>query len=59
VKNPPRPNSKGRPKEKVDRLKSIVMQTREKSMKKKGKGKGVGKKAPKNSSMFLLLGRLT
>jgi hypothetical protein len=35
------------------------MQTREKSMKKKGKGKGVGKKAPKNSSMFLLLGRLT
>jgi hypothetical protein len=30
VKNPPRTNNKGRPKEKVDRFKSIVMQVREK-----------------------------
>jgi hypothetical protein len=44
VKNPPRTNSKGRPKEKVDRFKSIVMQAREKAMKKKGKSKSAAKK---------------
>jgi hypothetical protein len=44
VKNPPRTNNKGRPKEKVDRLKSIVMQAKEKAMKKKGKAKSIGKK---------------
>jgi hypothetical protein len=44
VKNPPRTNSKGRPKEKVDRFKSIVMQAREKAMKKKGKPKSTAKK---------------
>jgi hypothetical protein len=44
VKNPPRTNSKGRPKEKVDRFKSIVMQAREKAMKKKGKPKSAAKK---------------
>jgi hypothetical protein len=44
VKNPRRTNSKGRPKEKVDRFKSIVMQAREKAMKKKGKPKSAAKK---------------
>uniref|UniRef100_K3ZL59 Protein FAR1-RELATED SEQUENCE n=1 Tax=Setaria italica TaxID=4555 RepID=K3ZL59_SETIT len=39
VKNPPRTNRKGRPKEKVERLKSIVVQAKEKAMKKKRKGK--------------------
>jgi hypothetical protein len=37
VKNPPRTNNKGHPKEKVDRLKSIVMQSREKAMKNKAR----------------------
>jgi hypothetical protein len=49
VKNPPRTNNKGHPKEKVDRLKSIVMQSREKAMKNNGKGKGTRKKARKMS----------
>jgi hypothetical protein len=44
VKNPPRTNSKGRPKEKVDRFKSIVMQARDKAMEKKGKPKSAAKK---------------
>jgi hypothetical protein len=44
VKNPPRTNNKGRPKKKVDRFKSIVMQAREKAMKKKGKPKSAAKK---------------
>jgi hypothetical protein len=44
VKNPPRTTSKGRPKKKVDRFKSIVMQAREKAMKKKGKPKSAAKK---------------
>ncbi|CAO2151537.1 unnamed protein product [Urochloa humidicola] len=39
LKNPPKSNSKGRPKEKVERKKSIVSQAREKLLKKKGTAK--------------------
>lgn len=44
LKNPPKAPRKGRPKEKVERLKSVVMQAREKAMKRKGAGENKTKK---------------
>uniref|UniRef100_K3ZC21 SWIM-type domain-containing protein n=1 Tax=Setaria italica TaxID=4555 RepID=K3ZC21_SETIT len=52
VKNPTRTKSKGRPKEKVERFKSIVAQAKEKAMKKKAKGKKTAQKIPPCSYCF-------
>ena len=50
LKNPPRASHKGHPKDKVDRKKSIMLQAKEKAMKKK-----VGtKEEAKGSIMFIL-----
>nr|TKW34131.1 hypothetical protein SEVIR_2G283900v2 [Setaria viridis] len=52
VKNPTRTKGKGRPKEKVERFKSIVAQAKEKAMKKKAKGKKTAQKIPPCSYCF-------
>ncbi|XP_004987128.1 protein FAR1-RELATED SEQUENCE 5 [Setaria italica] len=52
VKNPTRTKSKGRPKEKVERFKSVVAQAKEKAMKKKAKGKKTAQKIPPCSYCF-------
>ncbi|XP_034571010.1 protein FAR1-RELATED SEQUENCE 5-like [Setaria viridis] len=52
VKNPTRTKSKGRPKEKVKRFKSLVAQAKEKAMKKKAKGKKTAQKIPPCSYCF-------
>nr|XP_034586676.1 protein FAR-RED IMPAIRED RESPONSE 1-like [Setaria viridis] len=52
VKNPTRTKSKGRPKEKMERFKSIVAQAKDKAMKKKEKGKKTAQKIPPCSYCF-------
>ncbi|XP_004980305.1 protein FAR1-RELATED SEQUENCE 5-like [Setaria italica] len=52
VKNPTRTKIKGRPKEKVERFKSVVAQAKDKAMKRKAKGKKTAQKIPPCSYCF-------
>jgi len=55
VNNPPINDSKGRPKDKVERKKSIVQQVREKAIK-KSKSKKKGSKKPPHAPIAMKMG---